>query len=201
MRDGCEHDLEHTDGKHKTILWIMLVINFGMFGIEFVYGFLAHSTALLADSADMLADAFIYGVSLLVVGTTLLKKAKVALVKGILMTTLGLVAFGEALSKVFSDVIPSYGIMTWVGLLALAANITCAVLLLKHKDDDINMKSTWICSRNDIIANLGILLAAGLVTITESAVPDIIIGLSIASLLIKSSSGIIFESIRVLKDS
>lgn len=199
MGDSCGQELDHTDDKHRSILWIMLFINLGMFGLEFIYGFVANSTALLADSADMFADAFIYGVSLLAVGQDTSKKARVALVKGIIMISLAVVAFGEAFSKVFSTIVPSPATMTWVGMLALVANFTCAILLLKHKDDDINMKSTWICSRNDIVANLGILVAAGLVALTGNAIPDIVIGLIIAALLIKSSIGIIFDSVWALR--
>ena len=164
MSDCCEKKVEglHTDGRHRKILWAMLFINAAMFVVEIVAGFIANSTALLADSADMFADAFVYGVSLSVVGKSLEKKARVSLFKGMLMTLLGLVAIAEAVSKLVSGAMPQYEIMTGIGFLALLANLTCALLLLRHKDDDINMKSTWICSRNDVIANLGILVAAGL---------------------------------------
>jgi len=195
-----EELLSRTDGKHRRILWIMLGINGGMFLIEMISGILAHSTSLIADSADMFADAFIYGVSIFVVGESTLKKARVSLVKGILMGLLGFGALYEACTKLLVGTMPDVVVMSGVGGLALLANIVCAFLILKHKDDDINMKSTWICSRNDVIANLGILVAAGLVYLINSNLPDAIIGAIIAALILKSSFGIVLESRRFLNN-
>ena len=181
MSDCCDDKIAdfHNDHRHRKILWILLLINAVMFLVELVAGLLVHSTSLLADSADMFADAFVYGVSLVVVGKSTYDKARVSLFKGIIMSLLGLVALTEAVSKILSGTQPDHEVMGVIGFLALIANFTCAFLLLKHKDDDINMKSTWICSRNDVIANVGILVAAGLVYLTQSNLPDAIIGSAI----------------------
>jgi len=169
-----------------------------MFVVEFVFGILARSTSLLADSADMFGDAIIYGGSFLVVGKSTLAKAKVSFAKGLIMLLVGMGALYEAISKWITHSQPDPETMGIVGALALVANLTCAVLLMMHRDDDINMKSTWICSRNDVLTNIGVVVAAGLVAYLNSALPDIIVGSAIAGLVLHSSYGILKESRHIL---
>ena len=202
MKSCCESkstELDQLREKQKNVLIIVLIINFTMFLVEFFYGLLSNSTALLSDSLDMLGDATVYAFSLYVINKSMKWKAKAAILKGVIITLFGLYVFGEALYKAMSDVLPAAKTMGAVGLLALTANASCLFLLLRHREDDINMKSTWICSRNDIIANIGILLAAGLVYLLESKWPDIIIGMIIAGVFLKSAFAILGESLRIFK--
>ena len=202
MKSCCESkstELDQLREKQKNVLIIVLIINFTMFLVEFFYGLLSNSTALLSDSLDMLGDATVYAFSLYVINKSVRWKAKAAILKGVIITLFGLYVFGEALYKAMSDVLPVAQTMGAVGLLALTANASCLFLLLKHREDDINMKSTWICSRNDIIANIGILIAAGLVYLLESKWPDIIIGMIIAGVFLKSAFAILGESLRIFK--
>ncbi|PIK14858.1 cation diffusion facilitator family transporter [Halobacteriovorax sp. JY17] len=204
MKSCCESkstELDQLREKQKNVLIIVLIINFSMFLVEFFYGLLSNSTALLSDSLDMLGDATVYAFSLYVINKSVKWKAKAAILKGVIITLFGLYVFGEALYKAMSDVLPAAKTMGAVGLLALTANASCLFLLLRHREDDINMKSTWICSRNDIIANVGILLAAGLVYLLESKWPDIIIGMIIAGVFLRSAFAILGESLRIFKNA
>lgn len=204
MKSCCEAkstELEQLRTKQKNVLLIVLLINALMFFVEFTFGILSKSTALLADSLDMLGDATVYAFSLYVINKSMKWKASAALLKGVIITVFGLYVFGEAIYKAMADVVPMAKTMGVVGLVALAANSTCLLLLLKHRDDDINMKSTWICSRNDIIANTGVLLAAICVSYFNSKWPDIVIGLAIAFVFLKSAFHILKDSIAEFKNS
>ncbi len=171
-----------------------------MFFIEFTMGWFANSTSLLGDSLDMLGDALMYALTLLVLDRSFQSKTRVAFFKGLVLAAFGLGVMVEAILKTFSDIIPSAPTMGWVGFLALAANATCLFLLLRHKNDDLNMKSVFICSRNDIVANVGVLVAAFLVSFFHSKWPDIIVGGFIASIFLSSAFTIIKESIPQMKE-
>ncbi len=186
--------------KQANVLKIVLAINMVMFFGEFGAGLWAKSTALMADSLDMLGDAIVYGFSLYVLHKSEQTRAMAALLKGIIVVIFGLGVFYEAITKIFGDLVPIADTMGLFGVIALAANVTCLLLLTKHKNDDLNMKSTWICSRNDIISNTGVLIAAGLVALTHSKWPDVIIGLIISILFLKSAWPILIESITVIKE-
>lgn len=204
MKSCCEAkstELDQLRTKQKNVLLIVLVINALMFFVEFTFGVLSKSTALLADSLDMLGDATVYAFSLYVINRSMKWKASAALLKGVIITIFGLYVFGEAIMKAVSDVVPVAKTMGIIGFVALAANSTCLFLLLKHRDDDINMKSTWICSRNDIIANSGVLIAAFCVSYFESKWPDIGIGLIIAFVFLKSAFHILKDSIVEFKSA
>jgi len=197
MKSCCEAkstELDQLRTKQKNVLLIVLVINALMFFVEFYFGVLSKSTALLADSLDMLGDATVYAFSLYVINRSMKWKASAALLKGVIITIFGLYVLGEATYKALVDIVPVAKTMGIIGFVALAANSACLALLLKHRDDDINMKSTWICSRNDIIANVGVLLAALCVSLFDSKWPDIIIGLIIALIFLKSAFHILKES-------
>ncbi len=180
---------------HARVLWIVLAINSVMFVIEGTAGLLAHSTALLADALDMLGDALVYGFSLFVLDRSARWQAGASLVKGLFMLAFGIGVLLEALYKVFVPVMPSAEAMGMVGALALAANLVCFTLLFRHRDDNINMSSTWLCSRNDLIANVGVLFAAGASYLLVSRWPDILTGSLIAGLFLHSAVDVLRRSL------
>jgi cation diffusion facilitator family transporter len=194
--DCCAVNLNNADGKTlKKVLLLVLFINLGMFLVEVVSGFISHSNALLADSLDMLGDAFVYGISIAVLFKHPSVRAKASLVKGIIMLLLGLFVVGESIFKIINPVIPVAETITIIGLLALLANAVSFVLLLKHKAKDLNVRSAWICSRNDVLANIGVIIAGLLVARFNSMWPDVTVGLIIAFIVIQSSFQIIKESL------
>ena len=178
----------------KKVFWVVLLINLGMFFAEFFFGLISHSNALVADSLDMLGDTFVYAVSLLVIAKGHYTKANASLAKGGIMALLGLFVIGEALYKIANPLVPSAGVITAIGILALMANAICFWLLSRHKDTDLNVKSAWICSRNDVLGNVSVIGAGLLVGYLGSMWPDIIVGLGIASIILYSSIGIIKEA-------
>ena len=158
-----------------------------MFLIEAVAGILSNSTALLADSVDMLGDAIIYGFSLYVVGRGAVWQGRAALLKGLIMAAFGVGVLLHVVFKVVHGLVPTAEVMGVVGVLALVANAYCLLLLWRHRGDDINMRSSWVCSRNDVIGNAGVLLAAVGVNRMGSAWPDIVIGLLVAGVFCRSA--------------
>jgi cation diffusion facilitator family transporter len=184
---------------HGRVLWIVLAINALMFLVEGWAGVLAHSTSLLADALDMLGDALVYGFSLFVLARSMRWQAGAALAKGGFMLVFGFGVLGEALYKVFHPVMPDVEMMGITGTIALAANLVCFFLLYRHRADNLNMSSTWLCSRNDLIANVGVLLAAGGSYLLGSRWPDIIVGGIIASLFLSSALHVLSQAIRALR--
>lgn len=185
----------------RRILIIVLIINAVMFSAEFSAGLVAGSTALLADSLDMLADAIIYAIGLFALGRASHWRARAALTSGLFQLALGAGIAIEAIAKIFVDGLPDAATMGLFGVLALVANTVCFVLLTRFRDGDINLRATWICSRNDMIGNVGVLIAAGLVIWLESGWPDIIIGLMIAGVVIRSATAIGIEAYTGLKNN
>ncbi len=185
----------------RRILIIVLIINAVMFSAEFSAGLAANSTALLADSLDMLADAIIYAIGLFALGRASHWRARAALTSGLFQMALGAGIAIEAIVKIFVDGLPDVATMGLFGVLALLANTVCFVLLSRFRDGDINLRATWICSRNDMIGNVGVLVAAGLVMWLESGWPDIVIGLMIALVVIRSALRISMEARSALKSS
>src|SRR5438445_519102 len=165
---------------------------------EFVAGLVAHSPSLLADSVDMLGDAIVYGFSRYAVGRGAVWQARSALLKGGIMATFGIGVLAEVALKLIRSVVPTAALMGWMGLLALAANASVLVLLWRPRADDVNMRSAWLCSRNDVIANAGVLFAAGGVAVTASAWPDIAMGLCIAAVFGASAIDVIRDARRQL---
>jgi cation diffusion facilitator family transporter len=198
--EGKSSELVALREKQGNVLRIVLGINATMFFIEFTMGWIAHSTSLLGDSLDMLGDAVMYALTLFVLHRSSQSKARVAFLKGIVLAAFGLGVFIEAISKIFVDVLPTASTMGWIGVLALFSNTTCLLMLLKHKNDDLNMKSVFICSKNDIISNFGVLVAAFLVSFFQSKWPDILVGGIIAALFFQSAFSIIKESKNMLDD-
>ncbi len=194
MKDCC--DVRPVPDRRRQVLRVVLAINAIMFLVELTAGLLAHSTALLADSADMLGDAIVYGFSLYVIGRGPAWQARAALLKGGIMAVFGAGILLEVGTKLSRGVTPSANLMSGVGLLALAANAAVLAFLWRHRADDVNMRSVWLCSRNDVIANVGVLLAALGVALTGSAWPDIAIGLAIAALFVSSAADVIRAALR-----
>jgi cation diffusion facilitator family transporter len=184
---------------HGRVLRTVLGINALMFVVEGAAGLMAHSTALLADALDMLGDALVYGFSLFVLARSMRWQATAALVKGGFMLAFGLGVLGEAVYKVFNPVIPAAATMGLVGAIALVANGACFALLYRHRGDNLNMSSTWLCSRNDLLANAGVLLAAGATYLIASRWPDIIVGCVIAALFLRSAHSVMQEALQVLR--
>ena len=178
----------------KRVLQVVLVINLVMFVVEFTAGMLANSTALMADSVDMLGDALVYILSLYALQRSLRWRAGAAVAKGGIIAAFGIWVMIEAALKLVSGVTPAAGTMVLFGFIALAANLTCLALLYRFRHRDVNMSSTFECSRNDVIANTGVLLAAGGVYATGAAWPDILVGAVIAVLFFRSA-------IRVLRQA
>jgi len=197
--DECGSGLEHANRHERRILIIVLIINAGMFIAEFSAGLLSASTALLADSLDMLADAVVYALGLFALGRASHWRARAALTSGVLQLLLGLGVAVEAIWKMTAGSLPDAATMGLFGVIALVANTLCFLLLTRFRDGDINLRATWICSRNDMIGNLGVLLAAALVIWTASPLPDIIIGLLIATVVIYSAWRIISEASEQLR--
>jgi Co/Zn/Cd efflux system component len=180
-------------GRNCGLLWV-LWINAAMFLAEGTAGLLASSTALLADALDMLGDALIYGFSLYVVSRGVLWKARAATLKGWIMFLFGIGVLGQAVYKMLMPALPHYPIMGLIGALALAGNAVCFWLLWRHRAEDINMHSVWLCSRNDIIANVVVLGAAAAVWALHSGWPDILVGLAIAVRFLSSAVRVLREA-------
>ena len=191
---SLENELDKVqDSKRNILVWVLL-INGAMFLIEGIYGWLAQSSALMADALDMLGDAAIFGFSLYVIRLDSIWQNRAGYIKGIIMALFSISVLIGAFYKLFNPVVPEAFTMGGIGALALVANLICAILLLGFRDSDINMRSAWICSRNDVLANIGVLLAAWGVAWTGSSWPDLIVGVSISALILKSA-------IEVLKDA
>ena len=186
---GCNDNCATGSGSphERRILVAVLLINAAMFAIEFSAGLAASSTALLADSLDMLADAIIYAIGLFALGRASHWRVRAALTSGLFQLALGAGIAIEAMLKIFSGELPDTATMGLFGVLALIANTICFVLLTRFRGGDINLRATWLCSRNDMIGNVGVLLAAGLVMWSGSAIPDIVIGLIIAAVVVHSA--------------
>jgi cation diffusion facilitator family transporter len=189
-----EQELAPLRERQGRVLKAVLLINALMFGVEFSAGLVTHSTALLADSLDMLGDAAVYGFSLYVLGRSARWRASAAFLKGLLMAAFGVGVLAEGVRRALVGVAPEPAGMGAVALLALGANAACLVLLLRHRTDDLTMRSTWLCSRNDVLANVGVLAAAGAVALTGSRWPDLVVGGVIAVLSLQSAWSVLRES-------
>jgi cation diffusion facilitator family transporter len=198
----CEQKAEELialRGEHKKVLTVVLVVNAVLFVVEAAAGLLANSTALLADSLDMLGDALVYGFSLYVLWRTAAWKARAAFLKGAIMALFGVGVLLEVIYKTISGIVPSAETMGIVGALVLLGNGVCFLLLFRHRSDDLNMRSTWLCSRNDIVANLSVLAAAAGVKLFDANWPDTLVGAAIAALFLKSAFTVLRESFGELR--
>ena len=198
MKDCCEVRTDIPE-RQRRVLQVVLGINAAMFLIEAAAGVRANSTALLADSVDMLGDAIVYGFSLYVVTRGSVWQARAALLKGLVMAAFGVGVLAQVLVKLLAGLAPSAEVMGLVGVLALAANGVCLALLWRHRTDDVNMRSAWICSLNDVGGNAAVLVAGAAVAFTGSGWPDIVVGLLIAGMFAASAVSVIRSATRELQ--
>lgn len=179
----------------RRVLVIVLAINLAMFFVEFSGGVIAGSSALMADSVDMLGDAFVYGLSLYALHRGARWEAGAAIVKGAIILAFGLVVLAQIANKIVNGVPPSSGLMIGFGAMALVANLTCLALLWRFRSLNVNMSSTYECSRNDVASNIGVLVAASFVGVTGSVWPDIVIAAIIALIFFRSAGRVLGDAI------
>ena len=196
---GAELERLARQAERRRALIVVLVINAVMFVAEFGAGLVAGSAALMADATDMLGDALVYGVSLYAIAKSDRWKAGVAAFKGAFILLLGLGILVNVAIKIQSGVPPSSSLMLAFGGAALVPNLVCLGLLGRFRRQDVNMASTWECSRNDVISNVGVLAAAAMVAATSSPWPDLIIGLAMSVVVLRSAVRVLGESVPQLK--
>jgi cation diffusion facilitator family transporter len=196
VADCCDVDARNV---RRDILRIVLAVNLGLFFVELIAGVLARSTALLSDSLDMLGDTLVYGFTLYALARSPIWKARAAFLKGVIMFAFGAVVLAEVVHRVLSPTRPVAEAMGAVGGLALIGNAVCFWLLYRHRTDDLNMRSTWLCSRNDLLANTAVLAAAAGVSLTGSPWPDVMIGGAIAALFVQTAFTVVRESLIELR--
>lgn len=182
------------DKAQKRLLWTVLVLNGVMFFVEFIAGWIAESSGLIADSLDMLADTLVYAVSLYAVGKAIHYKANAAIFNGTLQSVLALLVLADVLQRLIFGSQPNANMMLWVALLALAVNVLCFALLYSSRNGDINIRASWICSRNDMLMNSGVIISALLVAQLDMAWPDLVIATAIALIVLRSA-------IRIIRDA
>jgi Co/Zn/Cd efflux system component len=190
----CDCGFEAADAAQRQVLRALLGINLAMFVVELGAGLYAESAGLLADALDMLADAMVYAISLAAVGGALAVKARAASLSGWLQILLGAMVAVEVLRRLVYGSEPMSVAMVGVGGLALLANVTCLVLISSHRKGEVHMRASWIFSRNDVIANLGVIVAGVLVAMTASRLPDLVIGAALSLLVIRGGITILGEA-------
>lgn len=193
MPCACDHDcsLDRLRERQRNTLRAVLAINAVMFFVIAAAALYAGSSALLSDSLDNLGDAFTYALSLYAVARGAATKARVALVKGVLILLGACVVLAQIGHRLIEPGVPLFEVMGAFSLLGLAANGLCLFLLWRHRHEDVNMSSVWECSRNDIAANLSVFAAAGGVWLTGSGWPDLLVAGALALLLLRSAARVI----------
>jgi Co/Zn/Cd efflux system component len=197
MSAGHDYGAEVFDGmsdSYRRALWAVIIINGGMFLVEMSAGITARSQALQADALDFFGDSATYALSLFMIGQPLLWRARAALFKGISLALMGLWVLGSTFYSVMVVGVPAADVMGVVGFMALLANLASVVLLLKYRDGDANVRSVWLCSRNDAIGNVAVLIAAVFVWQTQTGWPDLIVAGIMASLFLYSAFQIIGQA-------
>jgi len=189
---GCTLAAKNRE-QQKALRWL-LAINALMFVAEFGAGLVSQSTALIADSLDMFADAAVYSVSLYAVGRSALHKARAASLSGVFQILLALFALGEVARRFLVGSAPEPAYMMLVGLAALLANLACLAIIARHREGEVHMRASWIFSTNDVIANAGVILGGALVYFLGSRLPDLVIGLVVGLIVMRGG-------IRILKEA
>ena len=179
-------DKEETVRERQALTWL-LVLNGAMFFVEIIAGWLAQSAGLIADALDMFADAAVYGVALYAVGKATSNKLKAAKLAGVVEFFLAAGAIWRASYQIYTGAHPEANTMIWISVMALAVNVTCLFLISKRKNDGVHMRASYIFSANDVLANLGVIIAGVLVAWLNSPIPDWIIGLSIGFLVLSGA--------------
>ena len=185
------HDFPE-DNQQRTLLWTVLLINFAFFIIEFTTGYFSQSMGLIADSLDMLADSFVYGISLLAIGGTIALKKNIAKTAGYFQIVLAILGFIEVIRRFIGQAeIPTFSTMIIVSIFALIANGICLFLLQKSKSKEAHMQASLIFTSNDMIINLGVIIAGALVYFSKSSLPDLIIGTIVFILVVQGARKIL----------
>ncbi|MCX7556640.1 cation diffusion facilitator family transporter [Xanthomonadaceae bacterium JHOS43] len=185
--------------RYRRVLWAALLINAAMFGIEISAGLQARSVSLLADSVDFFGDAANYGISLMVLGMTLTWRARAALLKGLTMGAFGLFVLGRAAWSAATGTVPEPMTMGAIGALALLANVSVAAMLYAWREGDANMRSVWLCSRNDAIGNLAVMAAALGVFGTGRSWPDLAVSVVMGVLALTAARSVIHQAVAELR--
>lgn len=199
MRAACsDHDPVHSpapeDRRRRGVLWAALAINVLLFIGEFGAGLWADSAALLSDSADNLGDVLTYAISLAALGGALRRRARVAGIKGMIQILFGLAVLAEVGRKAWMGFEPVAPVMLVAAALALVGNLACFVMLLRERHADINMRSVWLCSRNDVIGNASVIAAAFVVWLTGFAWADLVVGATLAALFLSTGVGVVRDA-------
>lgn len=199
--DCCGHGatFEGLSADYKRRLWLVISINAAMFIVEMTAGALAGSQALQADALDFLADSVTYGISLAVIGASVRVRGWAAFGKGISLTLMGVWVLGSTVYHTLIVGLPRAEVMGAVGFLALAANAASVLILMRYKDGDANVRSVWLCSRNDAIGNVIVMVAALAVWGTTTKWPDLIVAAIMAGLFLYSSWQILTQSLREVR--
>lgn len=196
MSASCGHTqvFDGMSDSYKRRLWAVMFINAAMFVVEMTAGTMAESQALKADALDFFADAMTYGISLAVIGASLRVRSTAAFAKGISLIVIGLWVFGSTVYRVMVQGVPDAGVMGVIGFMALAANLLSVVILMAYKDGDANVRSVWLCSRNDAIGNVAVMIAALGVWGSATAWPDLVVAGIMASLFLYSAWQILTQA-------
>ena len=204
MSVGCGHHNQSFDGMsadYKRRLWLVIALNAGMFVVEMTAGHLANSQALQADALDFFGDALTYGISLAVIGASMKIRTSAAVAKGLSLFLMGLWVFSSTLYQVFMVGVPQAEVMGLVGFLALITNLASVMLLVRYKDGDANVRSVWLCSRNDAIGNVAVMIAALGVWGSNTGWPDLIVAGIMAGLFLSSSVQILVQARREWREN
>ena len=202
MSAGCNNQTANFEGlsaAYRRILWLVILINAAMFLTEIAAGVAARSEALKADALDFLGDSTTYALSLWVIGQSPRRRASVALVKGLSLFVFALWVLGSTLYRTVVLGLPEPVTMGAVGTLALVANVICALLLMRYRNGDANVRSVWLCSRNDAIGNIAVVLAASGVWASGTPWPDLLVAGLLASLFLYSAAVIVRLALAELK--
>lgn len=191
---GCGCEMEAKNAQQRQVLRLLLLINLIMFFVESFSGIFAQSSALIADSLDMLADAMVYGLSFYAIGKSSLKKKRTAFLSGIFQVTLAFFVLIDVIRKLLRDTQPEFFVISGIGIVALLANIYCFKSISRYKDNEIHLRASWLFSRNDVIANISVIIAGLMVNFFHSPIPDLIVGLGITLLVFKGGISIMGES-------
>ena len=191
---GGHSNFEGMSDSYKRILWWVIAINAVMFFVEMTVGVFADSTALIADSLDMLADAIVYGIGIYAVGKSLLHKANAAQISGYFQLMLGVIILIDITRRLFLGSEPVSSLMIGMGFIALIANVACLVIIRNHKNDEVHMRASWIFSANDVIANMGVIIAGILVVWLDSRIPDLVIGFIVSIVVLRGASLILKDA-------
>jgi Co/Zn/Cd efflux system component len=194
---GCQGNpvFDGIDPRYRRTLWLVIALNAGMFVTEILAGHQAGSQALQADALDFLGDTLTYGLSLAVIGLSIRVRSNAALAKSVSLFLMGLWVFGSTLYQVIVPSVPQAQVMGVVGFLALGANVASVLLLMRYKDGDANVRSVWLCSRNDAIGNIAVMGAAVAVGFTGTRWPDLLVAGIMAGLFLSSAVQILRQAL------